>query len=312
MLVGSVFICPRISRINTNFFMDEIVRDSVVPDAPEVAAADGVEAEALDSQEVAAASPSSAPAPAPAPLRGKAAYKARLKEKKPELGDDIGDDDMFDDALASISETQSRYDELMGGNKRLAELVHQDPRLRALLVMISDEKPKSIQYAIGKLYGKEFLEMDDEGLEEFEKGEQERKEKDRITREAYAEADKNIGTYLEELAKFGKANKLSEEAVGVLGRAVESFAVDVLKGNITPSFIEFVWRGMNYEKDVVDAAAAGEAEGRNKRVAPELKKMATVAPVGAATVDSSVNRSAPAVMSMLRGGSHWDNLTEVN
>ena len=287
--------------------MDDIVveKDSVPVVAPE-AVADAPN----DSAKV---EPSSSDASAAAsPLRGRAAYKARLKERKPDLPDDIGDDDLFDDALLSLSDTQSKYDELVGSNKRLAEMVSKDPKLAALLTMVSSDNPKSIQYAVGKLFGRDLLEADDEGLEDFEKGYQEHLQVLALDREALEEASKNIETYQRTLDKFGKANGLKEDALDMLGEAVEKLAVDVLKGNISESFIEFVWKGLNYEKDVVDAAAAGEAEGKSKRIAPELRKMATVAPVGAGTVDpNAANRTRTSEMSMMRGKSHWDNLTDV-
>ena len=286
--------------------MDEIVSNSVVSDVPKVAT---VDAPGADSAKVVSGS---ADAPvATSPLRGKAAYKARRKERNPEASDEASDDDLFDDALSALSETQGKYDELAGGNKRLAELVSRDPKLAALLTMVSGENPKSVQYAVGKLFGRDLLEADDEGLEELEKGYQEHLQGLAHDREALEEASRNIEAYQGTLDKFGKDNKLSESDLDGLAGAVEKLAVDVLKGNISASFIEFVWKGLNYEKDVTDAAAAGEAEGRNKRVAPELKKMATVAPVGAATVDKGASeRVRTSDMSMTRGRSHWDNLTD--
>ena len=293
------FCCHEYTNLHEylNNMDDNVVeKDSVPVVAPE-AAADGIADVSTSSESSVAASP----------LRGRAAYKARLKERKPDVPDDIGDDDLFDDALSSLSDTQSKYDELVGSNKRLAELVSKDPKLAALLTMIAGDNPKSIQYAVGKLFGRDLLEADDEGLDEFEKGYQEHLQGLSRDREALEEASKNIETYQRTLDKFGKSNGLKEDALDLLGDAVEKLAVDVLKGNISESFIDFVWKGMNYEKDVEDAAAAGEAEGKNKVVAPQLRKMADVAPTGG-TPSTSRGTDRP---SSARKRSFYDDVKDV-
>ena len=43
-------------------------------------------------------------------------------------------------------------------------------------------------------------------------------------------------------------------------------------GKIDKSFLETMYKGLNYEKDLQDAATAGVVEGRNQKIDETLKK----------------------------------------
>ena len=243
-------------------------------------------------------------------LRGRAAYLAKYRERNPDAADDTADDALYDDALGQLAESEGRYGELAGSNRRLAELVSKDPKLAAVLTMIAGDNPRSLPGAIAKVYGKDFLELDETGLADFESGYREHLQGLAHDREALEEANRNIAAYQGTLDKFGKANRLSEADLDGLGEAVGKFAVDILKGNISEAFIDFIWKGLNYDRDVEDAAAAGEAEGKSSVVKPQLKKMAEVAPVGGGAPTFGEKKPV-AGSSMLSGKSHWDNLRDV-
>jgi hypothetical protein len=124
------------------------------------------------------------------PLKGRAAMLARYRESNPEAGEEIEDEALWEYAHNGHSELESKYNRLNGANTRLSELVSKDPRMAAVLSMISGDKPQSFPYAIGTVYGKDFLEGD---LEEFETGYQEHLRQLAESRKLQAEAEKNIG-----------------------------------------------------------------------------------------------------------------------
>jgi hypothetical protein len=211
------------------------------------------------------------------PLRGRAAALASYRETNPDAGEDIEDDDLYDHVTG-------RYNELAGANSRLAELTAEDPRLAAVLSMIAGKDKKSLPYSIRKVYGKDFLEMEDEALDEYEKTYQSELSELANDRSALEEANRNIEEYHGRLSEFAKSNSLSDEESEGLKSAIYDYAIGILNGVIKAEFIEFIWKGMNYDKDVQAAADAGMTEGKNAVIKADMKKLSASAPAGGASV----------------------------
>ena len=238
---------------------------------------------------------------------GRASYLSKYKERYPDATDDTPDDTLYEDALGQISSSEEKYNELAGANKRLSELVSADPKLAAALTMIA--QGKSLPYAVSKLYGRDFLELDDQGRKDFEEGYQEYLQKVSSDQKSLDEAIRNIEDYNSKLETFGKKNGLGEEDIDKLGGAVETFVMDALHGKIGEEFIDFVYKGMNYDQDIADAAASGEAEGKNKVIEPRMRNMSEqpVAPGRSIAAPPVKRASSPKRFE----GSHWDNLEDI-
>ena len=212
--------------------------------------------------------------------RGRAAMLAAYKGANADAGDEVDDDDLFDFASGRAADAEGRFDELAGSNSRLAELAANDPKFAALLSSIASEGGGSFPYNTAKIYGKDFLSMEGEALDDFEKGYQENLAKIAEDNAALEAANRNIEEYQGNLEAFGKDNGLSEDELSGLNETIYRFVMDALNGVIPPEFIEYTWKGMNYDADVQEAADAGVVEGKNGNIRAEMKKIAEVAPVG--------------------------------
>ena len=212
--------------------------------------------------------------------RGRAAMLAAFREANPDAEDDVGDDDLFDFSAGRTADAESRYGELAGANTRLSELAAGDPKLMMLLSSIASEGGGSLPYNVAKIYGKDFLSMEGEALDDFEKGYQENLAKLAEDGAALEAANQNIEEYQSTLEQFGRDNSLSEEELGGLNTAIYDAVMNALNGIIPVSFVEHIYKGMNYDADVQEAADTGVIEGKNTVIDAKMRKLDEVRPVG--------------------------------
>jgi hypothetical protein len=202
------------------------------------------------------------------PPKGRAAMLARYRAANPDSGDEIDEEILWDHADKEISGLEGRYNDLNGANKRLAKLVQKDPRLAAVLSMIAGDEPKSLPYAISRVYGKDFLNGD---IEDFEAGYQENLKQFAESEKLQAEAEKNIRESVINIDKYASKNGLSDEQQKELCTGILNFAENLLMGKIPDALIDLVYKGLNYDKDVQDAADTGFVEGKNEKVSAAMK-----------------------------------------
>lgn len=239
--------------------------------------------------------------------RGRAAMMAAYKAMNEGAGDDVSDDDLYDWSLGRSSDLEGKWNDLAGANKRLAELTAADPRLAAVLTMISGEDPKSLPYAVARVYGKDFLSLEGEELDDFEKGYREQLAELSESKRAMDAANANIDEYRKNLDQYAKENGLNEEEVSGLDTAIYTDVINMLNGIIPTDFIDRKWKGMNYERDVQDAADAGVAEGSNRKIEARMRQLAETPPEGG--VSPSASRKNVPVRP--KDGSFWDKVTDV-
>lgn len=200
--------------------------------------------------------------------KGRQSFLSAYKEANPEASEDPDDDGLMDFAHEKYSEMEEKYKGLSGSNEKLAALVAKDPKLGAVLSMLVGDEPKSLPYAIGSVYGKEPF----ADIEDFETGYQEQLARLAASKEEQEKANKNIQEYEATMTKFGEDNGLSEQQLMEVHAGLEQFANNLLMGIIPVELIELVYKGMNYDKDVEEAAATGEVEGRNAQIEAKMKE----------------------------------------
>lgn len=208
--------------------------------------------------------------------KGRAGVLAKFQKANPDYQGDPTDDDLWGFAGKDYDEVKEKYKDMSGANSRLADLVSRDARLGAVLSMVVGENPKSLPYAMGNVYGKDWLESDPE---EFEKGYQENLARLAESKAEQEKAAKNIEQYQANLEQFKKDKGLDDAQIAELNDAIFTDAENFLMGNIPPEYIDYKWKGMNYDKDVEEAAVTGEVEGRNQTIEVKKKKITGETPL---------------------------------
>jgi hypothetical protein len=238
-------------------------------------------------------------------LRGRAAWQDRYRKDNPGAGDEVDDESLFEYANAGYSDIENRHNKLNGANSRLVELVAADPRLGAALSMVVGEDKKSLPYAMGSVYGKDWVEDD---LEEFEKGYQENLKQLAESRKLQEQAAKNTESSIGHIEKYVKDNKLSPEEAAALNESIVVFAENLLMGVVPPELIVLLHKGLNYDQDVKDAIDTGAVQARNERIDPELRKLAPPANVIDTGGASGAGDNKPRPQK--RAGSFYDAIKE--
>ncbi len=213
---------------------------------------------------------------------GRTAILEAYRASNPDTGDEVDDEALFGFA-------NDRYNQQAGANARLAERVSKDPRLGAALSMMVGEG-RSMPYAMGSTFGRDWLDGD---LEEFEAGYQENLKRLAESNAQQEAAAKNIQEYQANLEKFANDNGLDEAGVASLNDAIYADAENFLMGIIPLEYIDYKWKGMNYDKDVDEAASTGYVEGKNEAIDMKKKK-ATGAPLPDLTGGSGAGKPRPA------------------
>lgn len=208
-------------------------------------------------------------------LTGRDKFLNRMKERNPEYNPE-NDDMLFDDIESLYSEQEGQLGKFAESNQKLAELVARDPKLGAVLSMLVGENPKSLPYAVAKVYGKDVFDLEGEELEDFEMGYQEKLTADQEFSAKQTEAMQNIEEYKNNLQKFATDNGLNDGEVESLHDAIFADADNFLMGIIPYEYIDYKWKGMNYEKDVQEAADTGFVEGKNEKIDLAKKEVAPV------------------------------------
>jgi hypothetical protein len=200
--------------------------------------------------------------------KGRAAALEAYKQANPDNQEEPDDDVLHDFHAGRYSELDGKYNELNEANGKLAELIETDPKFGAVLSMVANGK--SFPYAFANVYGKEPLELEGDSLDDFEKGYQEKLKQLASSKKEQAQANKNIEDYRSNLEKFKKDNNLTDEQAAEIDDAIFTDADNFLNGIIPVEYIEYKFKGMNYDKDVQEAAETGLVEGKNEAI--EVKK----------------------------------------
>ena len=224
----------------------------------------------------------------PAPT-GRSAILEAYKAENPDLEDEPDDDALFGYA-------HDRHGKVSGANAKLAEIVAKDPRAGMMLNLLVGEG-KSFPYAAGKVYGSEWPEGD---LEEFEAGYQENLKDLAESNAKQEEANKNFTESLAGISAFVKDNGLGEEQAAQLTEAIYTDAENLLMGIIPAEYVDYKWKGMNYDKDVQEAADTAFVEGRNEAIDIKKKK-AAAPPLPDLASGSGAGKSRPAPRPQKRG-----------
>jgi hypothetical protein len=219
-------------------------------------------------------------------LTGKDKFLSRMKEKNPEYAPE-SDDMLFDDIEALYSENEGKLNSYSQSNQKLAEIISKDPKIGAVLSMIVGENAKSFPYAVAKVYGKGVFDMEGEDLEEYERGHQEYLGSvDKMNSER-SEIETNVEEYKSNLEKFQTENGLNDAQIEEIHKAIVADAENFLKAKVPMEYIDYKWKGMNYERDVQDAADTGFVEGKNTKIDLGKKKPDTLPDLGAAVANST-------------------------
>lgn len=226
-----------------------------------------------------------------APLAGRDAFIGKLRELGEELQDDVSDDALFDRAggiLGERDELRGKYDALNGANSKLAEVISESPEVAQFVAMLGNGE--HWLYALGKSFGNLLDNLDDDTLDEYNKGKEEFKAR-------HAKMRENFAAYKDNLKKYGEDNGLSDEQLGDINNAILDIAEALNTGDIPVEVIDNVWKGMDYDNEKTAEVEAAKLAGKNEAIDEMKSRKASPAPLpdlnARKTANVPVAKSAP-------------------
>jgi len=211
----------------------------------------------------------------------------RIKSVKPDY-EPADDEDMLKQLDELYSENETKLGEFEGIAKSVTDLTAKDPKFAAIIeIMRNPKNPKTFGYAFAKVYGRDFLDADDD---EIEAGEREYQQSIGKMREAQAAAQNNFKQTLAYLDEVAQENGLDESQKNAIYEKMIGKAENYLNGSIPKDEIDDIRKAMFYDQDVKDAADAGVAQGKSMRVEEKLVKPTTMPDMGSGTGAGSVER----------------------
>lgn len=235
-------------------------------------------------------------------IKGRDKFLERMKSKNPDYNPE-NDDMLWDDVDSMYSETETTLGKHAEASKRLQELVAKDPKLGAVISLIAGDNPKSLPYAVAKIYGKDVFNLEGEELDNFENGYQEYIKEQEEMSGRHSTASENFKKSMADLDAYCQENGIQEEEKSALIDKGFEIADNYLMGVIP---WEMVHKSMNYDKDVQEAADTGFVEGKNEKIDMKKKDVNQIMPdLASATGAGKVKQAAP------KKGSFFDNLKTV-
>lgn len=149
--------------------------------------------------------------------------------------------------------------------EKIAEALKKDPRLASMFADVVSGK-RGAAGSLVRYFGRDFLNAE-EGSPEFDeitKAEEERKSEQERSEASAKEYNDNLEKTMPEVEKFceGKGYKVDE----FLGRIWDEVVAPICSGMYSERLCNIIDNGLNYDKDVNDAMAAGEIKGRNENI----------------------------------------------
>ena len=199
-------------------------------------------------------------------------FLSRMKERMPDVDFDNEDPEVRYAAFEKYDDdTQEQMNKYKENDGKLKDLFSRDPRFAAFMSDAVGGKPVPASFA--RYFGKDILDMsgDEAKMAELNEANQEYLNRVAESNKLREEQEQNMNASAEDMANFKTEKSMSDEEFEKFIGKCYSVIENALMGKIDKSFMEMMYKGLNYEKDIQDAADAGVIEGRNQKIDDTLK-----------------------------------------
>lgn len=203
--------------------------------------------------------------------KGREGVLAKFRKANPDFEGEPSDAELWDYAGSDYDSLKDNHKKIIDGQKALHDYVAKDPRFGAAIGMSFGEGEDKIPFtrALGRLYGPDAFSDD----EELAKGFEEFNDNLTNTRKSAEEAQHNFETLtVPRLESFAKEKNLTDKQLDEIFKGLDEMATAMFMGDVPQDIIALVYKGLNYDTDVHEAAVTGEIEGKNQKIKAEMRK----------------------------------------
>lgn len=204
-------------------------------------------------------------------------YKMRfLKRGRKRFQGEYGNDDeeLDDNRFAEMmnrladddDDRDGRYDKLVDGNKKLFDIFQRDPDSFAVFELLKNNVPLPI--ALRKVYKDDAYLTMDEDSDDYKRYKDE-KESERKKKEEF---EKNTSEFENSRAEFYKEAEMTDDEIKSFEDAERAFYEGMAAGKFDKEYFKRINKALNYDKDVKDSYAQGNADGKNSKIKEYVKR----------------------------------------
>lgn len=201
-------------------------------------------------------------------------FREGFASRHPDI--DMDDEEAYYGALDD--EYNAQREELerdRADNERLNGLFMENPDVAYFMNDLIDGKER-LGVSLMRHFGEAFKDAVDDPTEENVKAfadaldahAKEVKENDRLQKEF----EENAIRSEEAIERWAAERKATPEQVESMRDFINGQFASLLAGVVTPEMLDFAYKGLNYDNDVVAAEETGAAKGRNERITERLRK----------------------------------------
>lgn len=198
-------------------------------------------------------------------------YLSRMRERYPDV--DFDDEESRYEAYGKHEDDmQTKLGQYEESDGKLKGLFKKDPRFAGFMTDVVGGGDTSSSFV--RHFGKDMLEMSGDEVKMAEMTEANQAYLNRVAEsdQLRAEQEKNMEEAAQAMSDFKAAKGLDDAGFEAFIEKVYGVIEEALMGRISGDFLETMYKGLNYETDLEDAAAAGVVEGRNQQIDERLKK----------------------------------------
>lgn len=199
-------------------------------------------------------------------------FLSRMKGRMPEVDFDSENPEVRYGAFEKYDDdVQSQLSGYKDSDSKLKDLFKKDPRFASFMSEIVGGDSPSTSFV--RHFGKDVLDMsgDEESMARLNESNQEYLNRVAESGKLQEEQEKNMEASAQEMSDFKTEKDMSDEGFEKFIKECYAVVEGALMGKISKSFLETMYKGLNYEKDIRDAADAGVVEGRNQKIDEQLK-----------------------------------------
>lgn len=200
-------------------------------------------------------------------------FLSRMRERMPDVDFDNEDPEVRYGAFEKYDDDlQGQLSQFKDNDGKLKELFKKDPRFASFMSDIVGGDSPSTSFV--KYFGKDVLDMsgDEEQMAKLNESNQEYLNRVAESNKLREEQDRNMEASAQDMADFKAEKSMPDDEFEKFIEECYSVVEGALMGRIDKSFLETMYKGLNYEKDIQDAAEAGVVEGRNQKIDEQLRK----------------------------------------
>lgn len=201
-------------------------------------------------------------------------FREGFSSRHPDVN--IDDEEAYYGALDDeYNQREEEIGKYRSDNEKLNNMFMENPHAAYFMNDLIDGK-EQLGVALMRQFGETFRDAvtdpTEENVKAFADALDEHAAKIKENEALQAEFEQNADASEATIEAWAVEHKASGEQIDAMREFINNQFASLLSGVITKELLDFAFKGLNYDKDVVAAAESGAAQGRNEKIQEKMRK----------------------------------------